>query len=246
MARQALLAMFDAYPSWRVVGNADNGERAFEECLASRPDLLLTDIRMPRLNGIELVAGLRPLLPGMRVAFITAHDQHAIAAFRLAAIDYLLKPVSDAEFLACLRRVEQDVIRQRRADAKDRAAPPVDALIRQQRERIEHLVIRSVGRIERVPLHEVVAFKATGNYIEVITTSKRYLHRQTMARLLDQLDPRAFVQTHRSAIAAIDRIRVMRRSERGGELELDSGLTLPVSGGFQEAVARIIAEVSRV
>ncbi len=241
LARESLLQMFDAFPRWRVVGSADDGARALQGCLDTAPDLLITDIRMPRLDGLELVAGLRVDLPRLQTVFITAYDQHAVAAFRLAAVDYLLKPVTDTEFAACLARVEIQLRRQRLDTLVIDA--PLDALLRDQRARVRQLVVRSVGRTDIVPLKDVIAFHATGNYIEVITATKRFLHRQTMKALIDTLDPAMFVQSHRTAIVAVARIRAIEKRDSGWDIALDDGSRHPLSARYYADIAKHLEAV---
>lgn len=227
--------MFNAFPHWRVIGCAADGAHALQGCLDNAPDLLITDIRMPRLDGLELVAGLRADLPHLQAVFITAYDQHAVAAFRLAAVDYLLKPVTDAEFAACLHRVETHLRRQRQdPPATD---TPLDALLRDRRMRVRQLVIRSIGRTDIVALKDVIAFRATGNYVEVVTATKRYLYRQTMKALIDALDPAAFVQTHRAAVIAVARIRAIEKRDKGWEVRLDDGSRYPLSARHHADIA---------
>jgi two-component system LytT family response regulator len=237
LARESLLRMFDPFPRWRVIGSAGDGAQALHECLDAAPDLLITDIRMPRLDGLELVAGLRAEWPRLQTIFITAYDQHAVAAFRLAAVDYLLKPVTDAEFAAGLQRAETQLRRLRLDDRAD-ADSGLDALLRNQRARLRQLVVRSVGRTDIVPLADVIAFRATGNYVEAITAGKRFLHRQTMKALIDLLDPDVFVQTHRTAIVAVARIRAIVRRDDGWEVLLDDGSRHPLSASRHPDVSR--------
>ncbi len=251
LARESLLHMLAAFAHWQVVGHAGDGEQALHGCLETTPDLLITDIRMPRLDGLELVAGLRAQLPTLQVVFITAYDQHAVTAFRLAAVDYLLKPVTDAEFAECVSRVENQIRAQQQlkamavvsdnAEHNEVSLAPLDAFLRDQRARLRHLVVRSVGRTDIVPLRDVIAFRATGNYLEVITASKCYLHRQTLKSLLDTLDPKTFVQIHRTAIVAIDQIRCIEKRESATEIVLADGKRFPLSVRYAEEVRKIWA-----
>lgn len=240
LAREALLHMLNAFPRWRVLGSAEDGEQAMLDCLMGPPDLLITDIRMPKLDGLELVASLRTELPRLHVVFVTAFDQHAVAAFRLAAVDYLLKPVSDGEFSACLDRAETQLRRQR---LEELAAfdSPLDNLVRDSRTRLRRIVVRSIGRIDIVSLNDVIAFRATGNYVEVVTHTRRLLHRQTMKSLLEHLDPAEFMQTHRTAIVAVSHIRTLEKRSTGCEVVLDNGSRYPLSSRHHQRLAQRLA-----
>lgn len=229
LARAALSAMFQALPGWNLIGAADNGRQALQECLQRAPDLLVTDIRMPLLDGLELVAALRAEMPQLHVVFITAHDQHAVTAFRLAAVDYLLKPVANAEFDTCMERVAES-LRQRHTLQKLQAlGEPLDTLLRQRRDSLRHLVVRSIGRIDIVPLTEVIALHADGNYVDVITARRSFVHRETIKSLLDRLDPTAFIQVHRSAIVALAHVRGIDRAVSGNQVLLDNDQAVPVA-----------------
>jgi two-component system, LytTR family, response regulator len=241
LARESLLAMLEQRPQWDVIGAAGDGQRALEDCAALRPDLLLADIRLPRLDGLALVAALRQHRPALRAAFVTAYDQHAIEAFRVAAIDYLLKPVGDAALDACLARAADDIARERRLATLSAPEAVQHALPRVAPPPPRRLAIRSVSRVDLVPLDEIVAFIATGNYVEVVTRQRRYLHRQTMKSLAAQLDPAEFVRTHRGAIAAIDRIRGLDSRAGNVCLLLDGGVRLPVSTRYRDEVERTLA-----
>lgn len=236
LARAALESMFRAIPGWRVLGSADDGRQAFQDCVLSAPDLLVTDVRMPLLSGLDLVAALRPELPHLLVVFITAYDQHALAAFRLAAVDYLLKPVSDTEFLICIGRVTEMLRQQRTIQRLDAISTPLDILLRERRAVLKHLVVRSIGRIDIVQLAEIIALRADGNYVDVITAKRTFLHRETMKSLLDRLDPRLFVQIHRSTIVAITHVRGIDRGESGTQVLLDNDTAMQIGPRYLSAL----------
>lgn len=238
LARDALLAMFSELPGWRVSGSASDGRAALEDCLRSPPDLLLTDIRMPLLDGLELCAELREASPATQVAFITAHDEHAVSAFRLAAVHYLLKPVTDGELRACLLRVREALHRQRTTRTLDEAGVSLEALLGARREPLRQLVVRSVGRVDIVPAAEIVLLRAAGNYVDVVTPTRTWLHRATLQELAGRLDPARFVQVHRSAIVATARVRRLERAGARTRVVLDQGSVLPVSARYLPALER--------
>jgi two-component system, LytTR family, response regulator len=232
LAREALVAMLTREPGVEVLGAASNGEAALRACLETAPDVLVTDIRMPRLSGLELAAALRDALPRVQIVFVTAHDAHAIAAFRLAAVDYLLKPVTDADFRATMTRVRENATRLRAAEHVAELGVPVDALLQRERGAIANLVVRSLGRVDLVPLSEVVALCADGNYVDVITSTRSWLHRETIKSLADRLDPARFVQVHRSTIVALSHVRGIGRDASGCHVTMADGRTFAVGARF--------------
>lgn len=226
LAREGLLALFAEAPGWTVVGHSGDGARALEECLALRPDLLLTDVRMPKVSGLELAAELRGAALPIEIAFVTAHDAHAVQAFRVAAVDYLLKPVRTADFHECLRRAVRRI-----ADGRGPAAPDARGFL-------QAIVMRSAGRLDVVPVAEVVAVRATGNYLEVRTATRTFLHRQTMDGLAEALDPAEFVRVHRSHLVARRHVRAVVRTDDTAAVVLTDGERLPISRGCQAAALR--------
>lgn len=240
LAREALVAMLERTKRWRIVGTASDGRTALVDCLRDPPDLLLTDIRMPRLDGLELCAALRAEGTRTRFVFVTAHAEHGVDAFRLAAVDYLLKPVDDAGFAQCLERVEE-TLRGRLALAHlDDTGVSVEELFRLGSASVQRLVVRSVGKVDIVPLRDVIAFKAERNYIDVVTTTHTWMHRETMKSLVERLDRRAFVQVHRSVIVALARVRGIERSGMRASVVVDNGDKYPIGASFLSNVERAL------
>jgi DNA-binding LytR/AlgR family response regulator len=225
LAREALVDLVGRLPGWVVAGDAADGRAALEACLARPPDVLFTDIRMPILGGLELAAALRAEGLATQLVFITAHDAHAVEAFRLAAVDYLLKPVAGADFRRCVERLE--------THARDaRALARVDALLARERGWLTRLVVRSVGRIDVVPLSEVMLLRAEGNYVHAVTRRGSFLHRETLKSLEQRLDPEAWVQVHRSAVVPLREVRCVLRGPAGARVRLADGAEVPVSATY--------------
>lgn len=238
LACEALVGMIQRVPGWQVVGRAGDGRAALDACLERPPDVLLTDIRMPVLGGLELVAALRAEGRRAHVVFITAHDAHAVAAFKLAAVDYLLKPVADADFRRCIERLELAVRDSRTLEQLEQSG--LDALLREQRGWLRHLVVRSVGKVDIVPLGEVTLLRADGNYVSVVTRAGTWLHRETMRSLSERLDPAEFVQVHRSVIVAVREVRSVERTSAGASIRLAGGESVPVGATFLPRLRTIL------
>ncbi|MEZ4363852.1 MAG: LytTR family DNA-binding domain-containing protein [Kofleriaceae bacterium] len=239
LARAGLLAMLASLPQWRVLGAAGDGRAALEACLAAPPDVVLADIRMPILDGLELVRELRAHGLSPQVAFLTAYDTYAVDAFRLAAVDYLLKPLSDADFARCVDRLRDRVLAARAAATLDAHGLSLDALVATQRW-ARRLVVRSLGRVDVVPLDEVIALHAEGNYVNVVTRDATWLHRETLKSLRERLDPEAFLQVHRSTIVAVREIRRVERGAGGTQLRLADDTLVPVGPTYVAAIERAL------
>jgi two-component system response regulator AlgR len=182
---------------------AANGVEALRLLEAERADLVLADIRMPAMDGIELARQLGRLPAPPAVVFVTAYDQYAIEAFELAAADYLLKPVRAERLVATLARA-----RRRRAPAE--ASPPVPA----EGER-RHFSISERGRILLLPVADVLCLKAEQKYVTARTAVRDYLLDESLVQI-EQEFPRRFLRIHRNCLVAADAVRGV---ERAGEVE---------------------------
>lgn len=196
-ARARLRRLLAAHADVSVVGEAGDAAEALALAAALAPDALLLDIRMPGTDGLDLAASLPDPRPA--VVFVTAHGEHALAAFDAAALDYLLKPVEPARLARALER-----LRERAAGAP--AAPrPVPA----------RLLIPDRGRLHVVLVAEIEWLEAADNYVVVHAGGRAPLLRRTLAGLLADLGP-GFVQTHRSAAVALAHVQGVTL-EDGGE-----------------------------
>jgi DNA-binding LytR/AlgR family response regulator len=215
------------WPQLDIVAVVGNGLAAVSALTEYRPTFAFLDVRMPGLDGVQVARAAG----GTRVVFVTAHDEYAVAAFEAAAVDYLLKPVSDARLAQCVARL------------RTQAAAPIDlhslaALLAPPRAptTLEWLTVRLADTRRIVPVDAVLYFRSTDKYTEAVTVTDRHLVRTPLKELLEQLNPQRFAQIHRSIIVnlgAVDRIErdVLGRSE----LHLrNHGDVLPVSRSFAD------------
>lgn len=202
IARRILEEELAEIPGLTIVGEADNGGRAVEVVNQLKPDLVLLDIQMPACDGFEVLRRLSPLPPA--VVFVTAYDQHAIRAFEVGAADYLLKPVRQDRLrmaiekarLACRRPVETAETIVRTLDA---ASPSV-------RRRV---VGKKGSDYFLLDLDEVLAFRAEGELVWIITQQKRYLATHTLSELARRLEGSQFRRIHRSVLVNVDHVKKM-------------------------------------
>jgi two-component system LytT family response regulator len=214
LARERLADLLRTYAPQASVREVGNGQAALELVTAWAPDLLLLDIQMPGRSGLDVVAALDPAkLP--LVVFVTAHDEHAVQAFELAAVDYLLKPFDDARFAAMWRRVEERrtaglVVEHARllgalagaGEANSRhsafndAVNGADATPRY----IDRIMIKQDHRTRVVMLQDVQWMEADGNYVRLHAGKELHVVRETLSSLESRLDPRHFLRVNRSTI----------------------------------------------
>ncbi|UXY16613.1 LytTR family DNA-binding domain-containing protein [Chitiniphilus purpureus] len=185
---------------------AGNGLEAAALLVAHRPDVAFLDIRMPGLTGLQVAQAASDT----RVVFVTAYDEYAIAAFEHAAVDYLLKPVSDARLAQCVARLQREARPQAGlADLLARLPAPGASA---------HLAWLTVGlgdTTRLVAADEVVYFEANNKYTDVVTATERHLIRTPLKALLPQLDGSRFAQIHRAFIVSLPAVARIHRDLMG-------------------------------
>jgi two-component system, LytTR family, response regulator AlgR len=205
-ARRRLFDLLDelqpAFPH-TVVAEVDNG-RAALEAAQQGADILLLDINMPEMDGLETARHLLKMENAPRVIFITAYDQHALAAFEVHAVDYLLKPVRRERLLAALERV------------KPLESHVVDALPRGAR---RYFSVSERGRLLLVPSDEVIYFRAELKYVTVMTAQREYLIEDSLTRIDEEFGGR-YLRIHRNCLARADLIESFERdADANGEAQ---------------------------
>ena len=224
LGRRGIVARLARSPRIRVVAECGDGRAAVDAVRRLSPDILFLDVRMPDLDGFGVLEALskerRP-----HVVFVTAHDEHAVEAFRVRALDYLVKPIDDDRFSEALQRALQAAEQGRAADAGPESRRAFS--------------VRTRGRVILVPHREVDWIEAQGDYACLHAGPREFLMRTTMRVLEKRLDGR-FLRIHRSAIVNADRVRELRSLENGDfEVHLEGGRELRLSRTHREALSRL-------
>lgn len=215
------------WPLLDIVAVLGNGIAAASSIAERRPTYAFLDIRMPGLDGVQVarVAGQT------RIVFVTAHDEYAVSAFEAAAVDYLLKPVSDARLSQCVARLQQQQAGLMDVDALRAllARPAVQA-------RLDWLTVRLADTTRLVAVNEVLYFRASDKYTEAVTATERHLVRTPLKELQERLNPQQFAQVHRSIIVNLASIERIERDVLGrSQIHLRSHTdVLPLSRSFAE------------
>jgi two-component system, LytTR family, response regulator len=233
LARRGVRARLAEQPDVEVVGECRNGREAVNAIRRLAPDLVFLDLQMPGLGGFEVVEAVGPERMPM-VVFVTAHDEHAIRAFEVQALDYLLKPVEEERFRLAMARV-----RKRMSEREDGSlARRLGALLGSAR--AQRIPVRDRGRILLLGTQEIECIEAEGDYASLRVGAKTYLVRETMSALEARLGP-AFLRIHRSLIVNAARIREVR-PQPNGELVvvLLGGLELRASRGYADRLQSLI------
>jgi two-component system LytT family response regulator len=221
VARAGLRAMLAAFDWVEVVGEAADGESAVRAIDGLRPELVFLDVQMPGLLGTDV---LRRLERPPFVIFTTAFSEHAVTAFELGAVDYLLKPFGPSRLAAAMERVRSALGEPAPADALERLSGALAG------GPITRLFVRVGGTLVPLPVERVSWFEASGDYVTAHAENARHLLHLSLSRLEARLDSRRFVRVHRTHIVNLDQVRAFRRDARGKlEAELLDGARVPVS-----------------
>jgi two-component system LytT family response regulator len=230
-ARQKLERLLAPIDGVGVVAEAGDGLEAVRVIEDVRPDLVFLDVQMPGLDGFGVLEALDlPVLP--RVIFVTAHDQHALRAFEVRALDYLLKPVDPERLSDTVERVLRPT------------APPPDprsALgeLPGARRRLDRFLVRLRGRMILVPVGDVAWIGAAGNYVELHVGDEVHLVRGSLQELERRL-PARFVRIHRSTVVNLNRVGELHPWSHGDWLvRLDDGTELRLSRRYRDRLEGI-------
>ncbi len=201
LARERIRTLAAGHADLALLAECEDGPTAVETIDALRPDLVFLDVQMPELDGFEVLEALeaRPA-----IIFVTAYDEHAVRAFEVNAIDYLLKPVEPARFDAALDRARARMREPGRS--RDAALELVLDELRRVRQRPARLVIRDGSKVGFVAVDQVDWIDVSGNYARLHTAHGVHLLRETLKQLEQRLDPERFVRVHRSIIVNLERI----------------------------------------
>ncbi|MDB4899971.1 MAG: response regulator receiver [Gemmatimonadetes bacterium] len=221
IARAGLRAMLRAISWAEVVGEAANGPAAVGAINTLRPELVLLDVQMPGLLGTDV---LREVSHQPHVVFTTAFAEHAVSAFELGALDYILKPFGPARLAAAMERV-------RSALGEPVAHPALERLgVAFGRGPISRLFVRSGASLMPLSVDRVSWFAADGDYVIAHADRARHLLHLSLARLEVRLDPKRFLRIHRTHIVNLDQVKSFRRVDRGQLVaEMQDGTRLAVS-----------------
>ena len=222
LARAVVREYLAAMPGVDVVAECANGFEAVKAVSDLRPDLLLLDVQMPKLDGFEVME-----LVGRDVAvvFVTAYDQYAIRAFEVHAVDYLLKPFSAERLAAAMERARERLGRNERLPVQELAAAA-----RPSPGYTGRVLVRDGPRVHVLPVEKIDYVQAQDDYVCFRCDGKEYLKEQTLAQLETSLDPAKFVRIHRSFMLNLDRLARVELDDRDNRIAiLADGRRLPVS-----------------
>ena len=224
LARAYLAEQIADLAGMQLVGQAANGFEAVKLAGELEPDLMLLDVQMPKLSGFEVLELLGDRAPA--VVFITAHDEFALRAFEVHAVDYLLKPVEPSRLANALARAAERL----KTRAPGPAPQALAATARPPGRTLERVLIREDGRVHVLPVERIDFVEAQDDYLSFVSGGQRQRKQQTMADIEAQLDRTRFVRIHRSYLLNIQRLARIEPYAKDSWLAiLTDGNKLPVS-----------------
>jgi two-component system LytT family response regulator len=222
LARELVKNYLKNVPEIDIIGECRNGFEGIKSIQELKPDLIFLDIQMPKLNGFEMLEILDEI---PEVIFITAHNQFAIKAFEMNAVDYLLKPYSADRLIFAVHKAVEKLAH------KEAGTEDIHKLVRQPlTEKIERVVVKTGIKIRVIPVEKINYLEAQDDYVMIYTDEGKHLKQATMSFFEENLDSNAFIRVHRSYIVRID--QVMQLEPYGKDTyvaKLKNGVTLKVS-----------------
>jgi two-component system LytT family response regulator len=229
LARRLVREFLKTHADIEIVGECENGLEAVKEIGARNPDLVFLDIQMPKLTGLEVLD-----LTGRRsgVIFTTAYDEHALKAFDLHAVDYLLKPFSKARFDEAVERARK---------LAGETQPGLDSLVADAPEKLERILIRDREQVHVIPVEKVEYIEAQDDYVAIQSEGKSYLKTQRLSDLEQKLDPKTFVRVHRSWIVNVAFLQAIEKFGKDGHAaRLSNGKRVPISRSGYDRIKSIM------
>jgi two-component system LytT family response regulator len=233
LARQKLRQLLRNEPEIDVVGEGATASETIDLVRATKPQLLFLDIQMPGMDGFDIATELcsSNITPKPHIIFTTAHDQYALRAFEIHAVDYLLKPFTQERLSSAVERARKEIL------LVNQQSPGNGAATQSGSRYTTRIVFKSRGRIVFLPVSDIRWISAEENYVRICTQTETHLLRETMARLEEKLDPDMFLRVHRSSIVNLQHVKEVR-TEADGEyaVVLVNGEKLTMSRGYRSRI----------
>lgn len=214
-ARQGLVSLCDENSQLEVIGTCKNGVEAIDRIRTYKPDLILLDVQMPKIDGFEVLTSIPK--PWPQVIFITAYDEYAIKAFEINAVDYILKPFSDERFQMAIKRAIEKISSQKKSDFSGfitkQAGNVSSRDLRDSDE--ERLIIKSDGNIQLLLKKEIMYVEAFDYYVKIHVEDRFYLIRESMKMMESKLETSHFLRVHKSFIVNREYVQTFARQSNG-------------------------------
>jgi two-component system, LytTR family, response regulator len=240
LAREGIRSFLAEEPDVEVLGECADGASAVRAVEKSRPDILFLDVQMPRLDGFDVLEALDPELTPL-VIFTTAHDEHAIRAFEVNALDYLLKPFKQARFKAALQRARDQLASRSATPGVDPRLASLLATLRAPTRAAPRILVKSPEHVLFLKPEEIDHIEAAGNYLVLHAAKQQHIVRETMAAMESRLEASGFMRISRSAMVNLNRVEQLQPMVAPGEfcVILKSGARLKMTCSLAEIQRRM-------
>jgi two-component system LytT family response regulator len=224
-ARRGVRQLLASFPEFAVAGECRNGAEVLAALDVATPDVIFLDIQMPGVDGFEVIRRRTPeRMPA--IIFLTAYDQFAVRAFEAEALDYLVKPVSEARFAATMKRLSKRLTSSLTSSRDDT------------------IVVTTSRGATVLHVNEIDWIEAAGNYVQLWIGHRSYFHRESLQLLEQRVGKHGFIRAHRRALVRLDGVRELTRTRAGALVAvLNSGARIPISrrrsASFTAAVRRL-------
>ena len=235
LARQGIRRLLEADPEVEIIGECADGSEAIEAIRDKRPDIVCLDVQMPECDGFQVLEAIdEESMP--IVIFITAYDQHAVRAFEVHALDYLLKPFEDERFSEALQRAKSQIAQEKTGETVQKIARMLTA-VRGGEARHDRIMVKSAVHITFLRVKEIDWVEAQGDYVSLHCQGKKHLIREKISDMEEQLPPDGFTRIHRSTLVNVARIKEMQPLFHGDyTVVLLDGTRLTMSRSFRDKV----------
>jgi two-component system LytT family response regulator len=238
-ARKRLRDLLATEPALEIIGEAGSGTEAVRMIRGERPDLVFLDIQMPGTDGFGVIREIAEDNPPI-VVFVTAHDEHAIKAFEVQAVDYVLKPVLEPRLKEAVRRAVERIRSGARA-TNGELARLLERLAQSAAPQSSRLPIKRDGSVTFVPVDDVDWLEADGDYVRIHAGKATHVVRETITEVLSKLPPARFLRVHRSIVVNAERIREVQPWFKGDYvLILHDGTKLRSGRTYRTVVQALI------
>ena len=242
LARAHLRSLLKDRGDVDVIGECGDGRSAIDQIKRLTPDLVLLDIQMPELDGLEVIREVGPAqMPA--VVFVTAYDEHALAAFEVHAFDYILKPVSRQRFTQAIDRVV-GLIRAEMPPGERPLEALIDAM-RAERSALDRIAVKADGRVMFIRVNEIDWIEADDDLVRIHAGKAIHAHRSTLTHLEERLPASKFLRVRRSTLVNVDRIREIQPWFQGDwVLILNDGTRLHSGKSYRSKVREYIERLT--
>jgi len=241
LAREGLILSLAEDSDIEVIAECGNGSDAIKAIIELNPDLVFLDIQMPRFNGFDVLREIKPQIMPL-IIFVTAYDKYAVKAFKVNALDYLLKPIAAEQLEQSLLRAKDTLLRQNLTENSQRLTELLAQMSQHRTQGYDQgqetrLVVKSHGHVHFLHIAEIDWVEASGDYVTIHIGDKTHLLRETMGNMEKRLDSLGFMRIHRSTIVNLKCVRELKANRNNDyDVVLLDGTVLNLGRSYKDSL----------